>query len=223
VSELHSFYHVYADGDWPQAVTEHCHALTAGGLYDELTTFNVGFVGSDENVAAVRMTLDVLTPNYKVCVQSPYGWEQETLDQVYEFIQTNDGLVSYAHTKGAANPNTINENWRRSMEWHNFVNWQTPTHALENDGYTIAGCYWICGGESSVPGFGTGGMFGGNYWWARCDSLRQNVPPGHESRFAAEHWLGQLSEVMPIINGQTICCMSDGTIGMPDFGTGWLP
>lgn len=217
--KLSHFYHVYADGDWPQAVTEHCLALTRTGLMKELGSWFVGFVGTDENVKAVRCTLDVLAPRYEVCAHELSGFEQVTLDQVYAFVQDHDGLISYAHTKGAAFYNPVNEGWRRSMEYHNFVDWRTPVAALES-GKTIAGCHWMNGGPSSIPGYGHGGMFGGNYWWTHCDKLRLNVPPGHESRFAAEHWLGQLSEVMPI-TPETICDLNTQPITV-GYMSNWI-
>lgn len=198
-----AFYHVYAPGTWEQPVTEHCRALTQYGLYDRLDGLFVGFVGNDEQIAAVTATLNVMVPKWREVARAAHGWEQVTLDAMYDFAQNHDGLVSYAHTKGASRDEGIDLQWRRGMTYHNFVTWQRPVAALEA-GKTIAGCGWICGGASSVPAYGTGGMFGGNFWWTRAEHLRRNVPPGHESRFAAEHWLGQLSEVMPITVGGTI-------------------
>lgn len=219
VPELAHFYHVYAAGDWAQPVTEHCDALVRFGLYDELTSLHVGFVGSPEQIAAARATLDVLVPKYQVCAESPDGWEQETLDPLYRFVQDHDGYVSYAHTKGASRRNAIDATWRRMMTYHCIVDWQTPVTALD-EGKAIAGCYWIRGGPSSIPGFGHGGMFGGNFWWTRCDLLRRGLPPGRESRHAAEHWLGQLSEVTPI-TADTICELEPrGTIG--EYPPDWL-
>lgn len=205
------FYHVYAAGDWAQPVTEHCNALTAYGLYDELDSFNVGFVGSPEQIAAVRCTLDVLTPNYQVVAEAETGWEQVTLEPMFDFVQDHTGPILYTHTKGASRHNPVDNPWRRMMTWHNVVNWQQPVAALAS-GKTVAGCYWHQGGPSSVEGFGHGGMFGGNFWWTTCEALRRNVPPGMESRYSAEHWLGQLSEVMPI-TADTILDMCPLPIG----------
>jgi hypothetical protein len=196
------WYHVYAAGNWRQPVEEHCRALTQYGLFDELDGLFVGYVGTDEQIAAAHAAL---TPfgRWHECARAEQGWEQVTLDAMYDFVQHHDGLVSYAHTKGASRNEGVDLQWRRGMTYHNFVTWQRPVAALEA-GKTIVGCNWICGGPSSVPGYGTGGMFGGNFWWTRAEHLRRNVPPGHESRFAAEHWLGQLSEVMPLTVDGTI-------------------
>lgn len=207
---LHHWYHVYADGNWAAPVTDHCNALREYGLYDQLTSFHIGFVGTPENVAAVRSTLDVLTPDYEICATSFNGWEQETLREMYKYVQVADGYISYAHTKGAANYAPINDAWRRSMEYYNFVCWECPVQALD-EGKSIVGCHWFTGGPASNPAFGTGGMFGGNYWWTKAELLRQNVPPDESNRHAAEHWLGQLSEVMPI-TPETIYDMNPTTM-----------
>jgi hypothetical protein len=197
------FYHCYAAGSCLLPLTEHCRALTQYGLRDELAGLFVGFVGSDPEIDLARGALDSMLPGWQEIARAETGWEQVTLDAMYDFVQTHDGPVSYAHTKGASRNEGVDLQWRRGMTYHNFVTWQRAVAALDA-GKTIVGCNWICGGASSVPGYGTGGMFGGNFWWVKAEDLRRNVPPGHESRYAAEHWLGQLSEVMPITVDGTI-------------------
>lgn len=192
---LHLFFHCYADGAWQTPTYEFLDALCRFGLGDRLASLQVGFVGADANIAAalgafVDCDLDVVA-------MSPSGWEQETLQPLWEWTQDHDGLVAYVHTKGASRSDPIDPPWRRAMLYHNIVDWRRPVDALVG-GKFIAGCHWHQGGPSSQPGFGHGGMFGGNFWWSRAELIRHNVCPGRESRFAAEHWLGQLSEVMPI-------------------------
>lgn len=216
---MNHFYHIYAAGTWQEPVTEHCRALTQYGLYDELDGLFVGFVGNTEQIDAARSTLDVLVPRWREVARAVDGWEQVTLDAMYDFVQDHDGLVSYAHTKGASRNDPIDGPWRRAMTYHNIVEWRRPVEALKA-GKSIAGSHWHTGGPSSVPGYGTGGMFGGNFFWTRAELLRQNVPPGHESRFAAEHWLGQLSEVMPITEA-TIEDLCPGMIANLGSVPGW--
>lgn len=226
--ELHHFYHCYAAGDWAQAVTEHCDALTRFGLYDRLASLHVGFVGTDEQVAAVRCTLDVLTPDYRVCAQTEAGWEQVTLTALHEFVQDHDGLVSYAHTKGASRVDPVDGPWRRSMEYYNFVDWRRPAAALAFDNALVAGCHWTHGtliewygdsGDSQlVAGQGTSGWFGGNYWWARCEVLRRNVPPEPDTRHHAEHWIGLISGMVPFEHG-SVFDLNPGPVG--NFKVDW--
>ena len=212
-------YHVFADGDWAAPVTEHCDALTRFGLYDELETLMVGFVGTPENITAVRKTLDVLVPKYEVCAEVPHGWEQETLTPLWEFTKTRDGLVSYAHTKGASRPDRIQRPWRRSMTYYNFVQWECPVEALQT-GYLVAGCHWFYGGLEINPVSGTGGMFGGTYWWTHCELLRKNQAPGRASRFEAEHWIGQITEHTPL-TPDLICDMNPGKIAVRNLQEHW--
>jgi hypothetical protein len=215
--DLHHWYHIYADGDWVIPVHEHIRALQVGGLYDQLASFQIGFVGSDDNIANVCNSLEVHGVEWTTVAAVTAGFEQETLDKMWEFSQDHDGFGLYTHTKGASRVDPIDNPWRQSMEQLCVVEWRTAIGALDCDSKAIVGCHWIKGDptverlneawlnrELNPPGLdGVGGMFGGNFWWTRLDLLRQNCRPGRESRFAAEHWLGQLSEVMPI-NADTI-------------------
>lgn len=211
---IYHWYHVYADGNWEPMVSEHLAALQHSGLYDQLDRGRVGLVGSSENVAAVCAYIGGRGFEFEVAANVAEGFEQETLDDLYDFSQTHNGDVLYAHTKGASRDEPIDTPWRRSMTQLTVMEWRTCVAALAS-GKTIVGCHWIKGNpdverlneawenrELNPPGLdGVGGMFGGNFWWTRLEHLRRNVPPGRESRFAAEHWLGQLSEVMPIWAG----------------------
>lgn len=215
---LHHFYHIYADGDWGTPVAEHIDAVKRG-LAPNLTTFQVGIIGLPENRQLVKDYLLSTGLDITVCDEHFCGWEQLTLDKLWEFSKDNDGYVSYGHTKGSANYADINNAWRRSMEWYNFVNWTEPV-AMLDAGKTIAGCHWICGGPAANPAFGTGGMFGGNYWWANLEMVRHNVPPNHASRYHAEHWIGQLSECMPI-TASTLGDMNPMPISLSYLKSDW--
>jgi hypothetical protein len=212
VRRLHHFYHCYADGNWEIPVHEHLMALRASGLDDELASFHVGFVGSAYNIARARDAF--VGFDFETCAEIESGYEQETLDALWEFAQHHDGPVLYAHTKGASRDEPIDNPWRRSMTQKCVMEWRTAVDALES-GKFIVGCHWIRGNpeierlaeawrnrELNPPGLdGVGGMFGGNFWWTRLELVRQNCRPTRNSRFDAEHWLGQLSEVMPIWAG----------------------
>lgn len=194
---LHHFYHIYADGDWEGPVSDHLRALRCDGLMDELTTFGVGLVGTDENRQAVKEYLIEAAPRAFVADEAVQGWEQVTLLKLHEFTKNNDGYISYAHTKGAAHFAEVNVYWRKSMEWYNFCQWREPVRFLDL-GVKIVGCHWHAGGEAANPSWGTGGMFGGNYWWSSCEVLRHAPDVETTSRHAAEHWIGRLSEVMDL-------------------------
>lgn len=216
---LHHWYHVYADGDYVTQVAEHFNVLRCYGLQDALATINVGFVGCSDHIEQAKGLVMELCSNVTVIAESPSGWEQETLVPMWEFAQHNDGYASYAHTKGASRQDPIDSPWRRDMTWHNFVQWQHVVNLLDL-GKSIVGCHWIAGGPASNPANGTGGMFGGNFWWTRLDLLRQNVPPQMNSRYSAEHWIGQLSECIPITD-ETVLDLSPGPIAIGQLKTDW--
>lgn len=199
---LHHFYHIYADGNWQEPVADHLKALRITNLEVSLASINIGFVGSDENVTAVKEYLSGENLLYEEVAQETSGWEQVTLSKLEEFIQTNTGLVSYAHTKGAANFAEVNRSWRLSMEYYNFVVWHTPVNAL-NGGKVMAGTHWI-----ETP---TAKFFGGTYWWARIDALRQNEPLTYHTRHDAEHWIGLLDGKIPLVPGSTLLDMLPNT------------
>lgn len=216
---LHHFYHVYADGAWYDPLVEHIDALTRFGLYDALNTLHFGIVGRSDAISDVKRIIAERIACFEVCAEVPTGWEQETLEPLWKFTQSNDGLVSYAHTKGASRSNPIDHPWRRSMEFFNFVHWQRPVEALTN-GYLVAGCHWFYGGLDQNPVYGTGGMFGGTFWWTHCHLLRQNAAPGRASRYEAEHWIGQITEHTPLLP-ELICDMNPGAIETSNLHDRW--
>lgn len=219
IPPLHHFYHIYADGKWQTPVSNHISALRQTKLEENLSSINIGFVGSPENISEAKEFLNQNNLDYVVVAEEPSGWEQVTLIPLHDFIQSHDGLVSYAHTKGAAHENPINDPWRLHMEYHNFVNWQLPVNALIS-GKLIAGCHWFETYQAQSPA----PFYGGTFWWARIDALRQNEPPSCLARHDAEYWIGMLYKKFQLIKNETILDMSPNTlIGTQGPSTRWLP
>ena len=159
-----------------------------------------------------------MCPTAQVCAEAESGWEQTTLNELWAFSHDNEGYVSYAHTKGASRDDPIDRPWRRDMTYHNFVNWQHVVNLLSLGQHAV-GCHWIKS-PAANPDFGWGGMFGGNFWWSRLDLLRQNCHPQMHTRFAAEHWLFQLSEVLPMTEA-TITDLNPQPIQEPYLKSDW--
>lgn len=176
---LYHFYHVYADGEWMEAVDEHCTALKEHGLADNLDKFYLGVVGTDENrtTAIARITMHH-NLNAEVIVEAPIQWEQLTLEPVRRFSTTNDGYLLYAHTKGAYNHTPINIGWRSSMCYYNVVKWRDAVEKLD-EGYRAVGCHWV-----------NDAIFGGNYWWANTSYLKLLPTLQMDNRWRAEEWIG---------------------------------
>lgn len=185
--EIHHFYHIYADGNWVEPVTDHVRALTQYGLYDALTSLNVGFVGSESNILMAQEYLQVRGLTFNVAATSPTGWEQVTLHPLYELCAQNpDCYVVYAHSKGAAFPTGITKRWRDGMTRANIVEWEKAVAALDS-GHTTAGCHYYAMNPDITNPF-----WGGNFWWARGELIKALGPCGNQHRHMAEGWIGEL-------------------------------
>jgi len=176
---LYHFYHVYADGEWIEAVDEHCEALKEHGLAENLDKFYLGVVGTDDNrtTAISRITMHH-NLNAEVIVEAPIQWEQITLEPLRRFSTTNDGYLLYAHTKGSYNHTPINIGWRSSMCYYNVVKWKDAVEKLD-EGYRAVGCHWV-----------NDAIFGGNYWWANTSYLKCLPTLAVDNRWRAEEWIG---------------------------------
>jgi hypothetical protein len=182
---LTHFFHLYAAGEWRDAVAEHMAALEDGG-YDG--PFHVGVVGGAEQRADALEELHWLRPPDSV-TEAEDGWEQVTLGPLRAHAkQQRDGAILYAHTKGAANPNTINVAWRRAMSFHVVRGWQQCADALAGGEYDAVGCHWLTPEE--YPGVITTPFFGGTFWMASTAYLRKLPACAENSRHDAEMWIG---------------------------------
>jgi hypothetical protein len=186
--KLHHYYHVYADGAWREPVEEHLLALKMSGLQAQPGfSLKVGFVGSEVNIAAACECLSRGSVRWSEVARAAKGWEQVTLAVLADESRTSDGLVFYAHTKGASAPSRFNTAWRQRMTYHTVTCWREATQSLEtHDAY---GCHWMKLNGSW--------LFGGNFWWTRMCHLRLLPLPGEHSRWAAEGWIGLLPRYIP--------------------------
>lgn len=183
--QLHHFYHVYADGTWQDKAEDHVRALKKYELYDNLSSFNVGIVGSDENTDRVIAFLEENNTKYTVVARKPVGWEQVTLDPLWEMAKLNkNAYFTYGHTKGAANFNQINETWRRGMTRVNIVEWQKCIQALD-EGASTVGCHYFPNNYDNHNPF-----WGGTFWWATGTYLSTLPKCARNTRHDAEAWIG---------------------------------
>lgn len=184
---IHHFYHIYADGKWHEPVSEHIRALEMG-LKEQLKTFSVGIVGSSENRAAVKTWLSQRI-EYTICAEAESGWEAVTQQPMHDFAQTNDGLILYCHSKGSSDPSDVNIRWRRSMIWHNVIQWKFAVEKLKD--HETYGCHFIQPLISGMPEHRQGNwMYAGTFYWVKAELLRtwMRVPLTH--RHESEGWIG---------------------------------
>ncbi len=184
VGEIHHFYHIYADGEWRVPLREHLEALEISGLSAEKGfSFNIGIVGSDQNIAAVRQFLGDGSIPWREVEASQKGWEQVTLSVLARESHILEGFAFYAHTKGASTPSRFNTAWRQRMTYYTVTRWREALLSLQT--HHAYGCHWMLLE-------GRQWLFGGNFWWTRMSHLRLLPPPPTGSRYAAEGWIGLL-------------------------------
>lgn len=185
---LYHFYHIYADGQWFEPVSEHIRALKESGLYDGLTMFAIGIVGNPQKRDDVKVYLDSLGVKYNIAAEADQGWEAVTQQPMHDFSQNNDGLILYCHTKGSSTIHDVNDRWRRSMTWHCVCKWQMAISLLQSHG--SYGSHWIQP-LVSMPEHRMGNwMYAGTFYWIHANIMRtwMRVPLTH--RFESEGWIG---------------------------------
>jgi hypothetical protein len=182
---IHHYYHIYADGAWEDPVREHSDALRESDLADYPGfLLHIGLVGSKENAQKVRDYLSTKDLAWHLIGWRETGWEQLTLSAVAHDCQQTEGLVFYAHTKGAHDPTRFNIAWRKRMTYFNVTRWKDAVQRLDN--CTAYGCHWM-----EVEG---SWIFGGNFWWTHMEHLRLLGPVRTDNRWKAEEWIGHLRD-----------------------------
>lgn len=202
---LYHFYHIYCGVDangnndsWVTPVETHIKALKDYDLYNSLSGIYIGLVGDDTNRQHAKNFLDYHEIKYNIVAEENNGWEQITQNKLWEFAQSNDGYILYAHSKGSFNVNILNSNWMRSMTYYNVVKWKECIDHLYQ--YDAVGAYWYDFSKTSSPTLGqphTGQRwFAGTYWWSKLNRIKDiGHPPTMESRWDAEVWIGQIPNI----------------------------
>ena len=200
---IYHFYHIYADGAWEIPVEEHIGALKFSKLEYYLNEFNIGIVGNIDDRNKVIEKLKTYGIEFTVIAEEDNGWEQVTMNKMYELIKNKNGWVFYAHTKGSHDPSPINIAWRKSMTYYNIVKWQEKVEPhLGNIDIDTIGCHW-CNNK----------FWGGTYWWARIDYLKSLSLPLMNDRWDAESWIGS--------GGPRILDLNPGWPAFERFVTSW--
>lgn len=185
---LHHFYHIYADGAWEKTVKYHISTLITFGLYNQLSSLNIGLIGTLDNRQKVKDYLFQKQINYDICVEKEIGFEQETLSSILDFSKTNNGYVYYAHSKNSVNTNWgLHEKYRISMEAWTNRKWIDCVEKLKD--YSAVGVFY-----TNYPAIK--GYFLFNYWWTDLSFIRSFDEPDFSSRLKATEWMTQLKDVV---------------------------
>ena len=170
------FYHVWAGGDYREAVAEHGAAMRAARL-DAVP--EVGIVGNASEITRAVAWLEVHLAGCRVVAASETGFEHVTLTALRKAARESEPGTPflYAHTKGAMSRSDRSTVWRREMTDVCVGLWEDCAFALHT--VDAAGCRWM----------GDRRIFAGNFWWARAGYLAR-LPPPRADRQGAEDWIG---------------------------------
>lgn len=94
----------------------------------------------------------------------PTGFEDVTLQHLYDHCQANDGKAIYMHSKGSFHANGPNDNWR----------WHMTAGVVSQDCLTAPNCD-VCG-LNFCPRWGAY-IIAGNFWAANCEYVRKLLAP----------------------------------------------
>ena len=198
------FYHAFTINHWEEIVTEHLDALVASGLADEIECLHLGMVGHEVQRRQCLALCQARLP-VEVIGEADEGWEQPTLESLRSRASDFD-VVAYHHTKGVtydlgempyggyASQEGFNAAWRQSMTRATVYNWRRCIQLLGE--FQLVGCHWIvhpeqCTGSAGETVEANIHFMGGNYWWARAETIARFDAPLMRNRYDAEMWLGK--------------------------------
>jgi hypothetical protein len=201
MKKIHHFYHIYASGMWETPAIEHVKALNDSGLMSQISTFNFGLVGKREDQDRVEKFLEENFPSINIVARAEEGFEQETMDAIYDYAKDHSGYVLYAHTKNAMNVNDTHIKWRKSMTYFTVIKWKDCVRFLEEGFSAVGSHYLLIKNNSLVENISNVknelGVFAGTFWWTDLDFIKSFSKKAERyDRFGAEHWISNLKSVV---------------------------
>jgi hypothetical protein len=185
--------------DFPWAhgvVEEQINTLYGTGLADAAEVFFIGLnggMGDFREMKKLAPTATILLHGENAASELP------TMAFLEKWLRDKTGwYVLYFHAKGVCWPPSkpgwdLRQAWRRCMTHHLIINWQRCILDLQ-DGYDMVGAHWLTADKyHHTPAAALkNGIWGGNFWWATSEYLRQLKPlqPNHAwtERYFAEMW-----------------------------------
>lgn len=204
--KITGFLHVAQIGDWKKILAEQLSLVNRCGLADRCHRIFLGILGGEK--IKLHSPFEVMYQRTDLSL-----YEYETLRMLREYSKTDEGLLWYAHTKGASktqhewdkNQDYYKTRWgieslevlvRHEREWRYYMQhfvFKKHTQCIEalND-HDVAGPSWR---DDDFP------HFSGNFWWARSSYVRKLRSPYAlrrqyqwiDDRVGAEAWIGSHS------------------------------
>ena len=140
--------------------------------------------------------------------------ERTTLQPLFEWCAARPrALVAYVHDKGTRTSAAENvERFLRQWDWrrlHEYFVLERPAGCFQ---HLLDEQYDTCGANLRLD---PSVHFSGNFWWARCDYVRQLEPPATYragDELAPERWIGSLDEQGGARSGRHFECFNSGVV-----------
>lgn len=184
--KIFHFFHLWIGGIWKQVVIEHFGYLKESKLINNLSGLYIGLVGNKEGREEAKILLNTFGVPFEIVCEKNEGFEQETLDKMYEFSLLTDGFCLYAHNKACYHQGPAGDAWRKSMSYYNIIKWRESISHLKD--HHASGVYLLT--PERFPGLVKSPFYGGNFMIVRLDYFRTLGYPKRESRYSAESHIG---------------------------------
>lgn len=200
---VYAFYHIYADNNWRDIVTEQVNDLINSGLYHLIKKLYVSLIctSDDDYKFAVQKLGD--KAEFIHITTNPKEYEFPALEYLKAKAENEEFYSLYFHTKGSGNSNKtlqwykpavnslkelieISSAWRQFMAYWNFYRYHLAISVLQDDkwGGVYGANYQIVGNNKH--------FYAGNFWWATSSFIRTRAQFNtidKSWRFNAETWL----------------------------------
>lgn len=183
-------------------VVEQVHALQESGLLSEMDEMHVGVNGGVGDLMAITQLINTSKPVHTYIHGPKSRTELPTQHRLQGWLPGHEGwAVMYHHTKGISHGNhPLFNAWRRRLEECTVRQWRRCVADLSAGAEAVGG-HWLT--PEQFPGMVGSPFFGGTFWWATVDYLKQ-LPPlpaaTWENRYEAENWIGKRRPYPRIVN-----------------------
>lgn len=160
------FWHTYLVGDFKIIIQDQITKLFTSGLYDGVTSINVGI--SSPNQLNIEWIISLLKSydKFKYTIHTENDGEKPTMRLLMNYAKAHNCNIMYFHTKSVSNTGYNNILWRMSMDYNIIYKWKECIKIL-NDGADAVGCNLR---YNTHVGYYP--HFSGTYWWSNSNYIK---------------------------------------------------